>query len=224
MSKGQHIYQVINLRRSRTKVENYINYINRGKGLRDKDRIPENVAQTFNRIVDLAAKWYLKEHVHTFLRKTSSHNLDAMDLAMDHSKSYIGNKDQRAGIEIPVRHTNTISNHIEILKQFGMLFQIPSKSKTLLLVNHHLLDFNKKFKHLTTYFAPYFPISENSNNAFPIIGVGGIHSAEDALEKINAGADLIQVYTGFIYEGPRLIKAINKAILKESWFCLFFWN
>jgi len=59
-------------------------------------------------------------------------------------------------------------------------------------------------------------LSENSNNAFPIIGVGGIHSAEDALEKINAGADLIQVYTGFIYEGPRLIKAINKAILKES--------
>ena len=59
-------------------------------------------------------------------------------------------------------------------------------------------------------------LSENSNKAFPIIGVGGIHSAEDALEKLNAGADLIQVYTGFIYEGPRLIKAINKAILKES--------
>ncbi|WOD42527.1 quinone-dependent dihydroorotate dehydrogenase [Hwangdonia lutea] len=59
-------------------------------------------------------------------------------------------------------------------------------------------------------------LSENSNKAFPIIGVGGVHSAQDALEKINAGADLIQVYTGFIYEGPRLIKAINQAILKES--------
>lgn len=56
-------------------------------------------------------------------------------------------------------------------------------------------------------------LSEKSNKAFPIIGVGGIHSAEDALEKINAGADLIQIYTGFIYEGPVLVKKINKAIL-----------
>lgn len=48
----------------------------------------------------------------------------------------------------------------------------------------------------------------------PIIGVGGIHDAESALEKINAGANLIQIYTGFIYEGPGLIKKINQAILK----------
>jgi dihydroorotate dehydrogenase len=58
-------------------------------------------------------------------------------------------------------------------------------------------------------------LAENSNKSFPIIGVGGIHSAKDALEKIKAGADLVQVYTGFIYEGPRLIKKINKAILKN---------
>jgi len=59
-------------------------------------------------------------------------------------------------------------------------------------------------------------LADKSNKAFPIIGVGGIHSAEDALEKINAGADLVQIYTGFIYEGPGLIKKINKAILAES--------
>lgn len=58
-------------------------------------------------------------------------------------------------------------------------------------------------------------LSENSRKAFPIIGVGGIHSAEDALEKLEAGADLVQLYTGFIYEGPGLIKKINKAILKK---------
>ncbi|MBE2247419.1 MAG: quinone-dependent dihydroorotate dehydrogenase [Candidatus Competibacteraceae bacterium] len=46
----------------------------------------------------------------------------------------------------------------------------------------------------------------------PIIGVGGIFSAEDALEKIEAGATLVQVYTGFIYEGPGLIGRIVKAI------------
>ncbi|CAM3481802.1 quinone-dependent dihydroorotate dehydrogenase [Aequorivita lipolytica] len=59
-------------------------------------------------------------------------------------------------------------------------------------------------------------LSENSNKAFPIIGVGGIHTAEDALEKLDAGASLVQLYTGFIYEGPDLIKQINKTILKRK--------
>ena len=59
-------------------------------------------------------------------------------------------------------------------------------------------------------------LADNSNKAFPIIGVGGIHSAKDALEKIEAGADLVQIYTGFIYEGPKLIKEINKAILSRN--------
>lgn len=54
-----------------------------------------------------------------------------------------------------------------------------------------------------------------SNGSFPIIGVGGIHSAEDALEKIDAGATLVQLYTGFIYEGPKLITKINKALLRR---------
>ncbi|MBK8290590.1 MAG: quinone-dependent dihydroorotate dehydrogenase [Flammeovirgaceae bacterium] len=47
---------------------------------------------------------------------------------------------------------------------------------------------------------------------YPIIGVGGIMTPEDAVEKIQAGADLIQIYTGFIYEGPGFVKRINKAI------------
>ncbi len=59
-------------------------------------------------------------------------------------------------------------------------------------------------------------LAEKSRKAFPIIGVGGIHSAQDALEKIDAGADLVQVYTGFIYEGPKLIKSINKALLNKK--------
>lgn len=59
-------------------------------------------------------------------------------------------------------------------------------------------------------------LSEKSNKAFPIIGVGGIHTAQDAIEKLQAGASLVQLYTGFIYEGPALIKAINKAILEQK--------
>lgn len=59
-------------------------------------------------------------------------------------------------------------------------------------------------------------LADNSNKSFPIIGVGGIHSEQDALEKIKAGADLVQIYTGFIYEGPSLVKRINKAVLANS--------
>ena len=59
-------------------------------------------------------------------------------------------------------------------------------------------------------------LSAKSGGSFPIIGVGGIHSAEDALEKLEAGASLVQIYTGFIYEGPGLVKKINKAVLKKS--------
>ena len=55
---------------------------------------------------------------------------------------------------------------------------------------------------------------QQSGNAFPVIGVGGIHSADDALEKLQAGAALVQLYTGFIYQGPGLIKQINKKILR----------
>ena len=59
-------------------------------------------------------------------------------------------------------------------------------------------------------------LHQKSNGAFPIIGVGGIHSADDAIEKLKAGASLIQIYTGFIYEGPSLVKEINQKILKEN--------
>ncbi len=51
---------------------------------------------------------------------------------------------------------------------------------------------------------------------YPIIGVGGILTTQDAVEKIKAGADLIQLYTGFIYEGPEIIRKINKAILNNN--------
>jgi dihydroorotate dehydrogenase len=53
---------------------------------------------------------------------------------------------------------------------------------------------------------------------FPIIGVGGIMSPLDAIEKLQAGADLVQIYTGFIYEGPSFAKRINKEIVKRKTF------
>lgn len=56
-------------------------------------------------------------------------------------------------------------------------------------------------------------LSKKSGGSFPIIGVGGIHSPEDAIEKLEAGASLVQVYTGFIYEGPSLVKNINRRLI-----------
>lgn len=57
---------------------------------------------------------------------------------------------------------------------------------------------------------------DKSGQKLKIIGVGGITSAEDAIEKLEAGACLVQVYSGLVYEGPGLVKNINKAILNHS--------
>ncbi len=59
-------------------------------------------------------------------------------------------------------------------------------------------------------------IHKKTNGSIPIIGVGGIHSAADAIEKLEAGASLVQLYTGFVYEGPTLIKKINQEILRQE--------
>ena len=69
---------------------------------------------------------------------------------------------------------------------------------------------NKRSNEIISY------ISKKSNKVFPIIGVGGIMSPEDAVEKIKSGADLVQIYTGFIYKGPSLIKSINKALVNSG--------
>jgi dihydroorotate dehydrogenase len=58
-------------------------------------------------------------------------------------------------------------------------------------------------------------LRKRAGEGLPIIGVGGIHSAEDALEKLEAGADLVQIYSGFVYEGPGLINDINRKLLEE---------
>ncbi|NQV52589.1 MAG: quinone-dependent dihydroorotate dehydrogenase [Flavobacteriales bacterium] len=80
----------------------------------------------------------------------------------------------------------------EIVNQAGGLSGVPVKNKSTEVIRH---------------------IHQASDGSIPIIGVGGIHSADDALEKLNAGASLVQLYTGFIYEGPWLIKNINKRLL-----------
>jgi dihydroorotate dehydrogenase len=58
-------------------------------------------------------------------------------------------------------------------------------------------------------------LHQKSGGSFPILGVGGIFSAEDAIEKLEAGARLVQVYTGMIYEGPGLIKKIKQGLVRH---------
>lgn len=59
-------------------------------------------------------------------------------------------------------------------------------------------------------------LHEKGKGAFPIIASGGVHSAADALEKFKAGAAMVELYTGFIYEGPGLVKKILKELLREK--------
>jgi dihydroorotate dehydrogenase len=58
-------------------------------------------------------------------------------------------------------------------------------------------------------------LHKKSNGAFPIIGVGGIQNPQDALEKLKAGASLVQIYSGMIYEGPGIVKRINKYLVDK---------
>ena len=121
----------------------------------------------------------------------------------------------------PDLNNNQLDEIIELVAETkidGVIASNTSTTRDRLKASNHLLKeigngglSGQPIKELSTKVIKY--LAQNSNKAFPIIGVGGIHSAEDALDKIEAGADLVQIYTGFIYEGPGLIKQINKALL-----------
>lgn len=72
----------------------------------------------------------------------------------------------------------------------------------------------KPLKQRSTEIVRY--ISEKTHGKLPIIAVGGIFTPEDAKEKLEAGASLVQVYTGFIYEGPAIVKKICKSLLEKK--------
>ena len=121
----------------------------------------------------------------------------------------------------PDLNNNQLDEIIELVAETkidGVIASNTSTTRDHLKASNHLLKeigngglSGQPIKELSTRVIKY--LAQNSNKAFPIIGVGGIHSAQDALDKIEAGADLVQIYTGFIYEGPGLIKQINKALL-----------
>ncbi len=125
----------------------------------------------------------------------------------------------------PDLNTNQLDEIVDLIKETsldGVIASNTSVSREGLLTSKEELDTigngglsGRPIRDKSTEVIQY--LSQKSGNAFPIIGVGGIHSAEDALQKIKAGATLVQVYTGFIYEGPSLVKKINKAILYQGY-------
>ena len=107
---------------------------------------------------------------------------------------------KESGIAGVIATNTTISReglktNTEITAQTGGLSGAPVRSKSTEVIKY---------------------LSEKSNKAFPIIAVGGIFTAEDAKEKLDAGASLVQVYTGFIYEGPGMIRRICKGLLQAK--------
>lgn len=82
----------------------------------------------------------------------------------------------------------------EILNEAGGLSGLPARDKSNFVLRY---------------------LADKSKGTMPLIGVGGIMKAEDAIEKMSLGASLIQVYTGLIYRGPKLMNEINKALLKR---------
>jgi len=59
-------------------------------------------------------------------------------------------------------------------------------------------------------------IAQRTAGSLPIVGVGGIANARDAIEKLEAGATLLQVYTGLVYAGPTLVRQINRTLLGRA--------
>ncbi len=112
---------------------------------------------------------------------------------------------------------------IEILKETktdGVIATNTTISRSGLASDNNTIDkigngglSGKPLTHRSTEVISY--LRKNLGKDFPIIGVGGIMTADNAIEKLNAGADLIQLYTGFIYEGPSIVKRINREIVKR---------
>lgn len=112
---------------------------------------------------------------------------------------------------------------IEIVEEtgiHGIIATNTSSLRTNIIHEHELVKqigqgglsgnpLQKKSTHCIAY------LHKKSKGRVPIIGVGGIFTPADAIEKLNAGATLVQVYTGFVYEGPSIARRINMSILKS---------
>ena len=114
-----------------------------------------------------------------------------------------------------------LNDIVEILKETGTDGVIATNTT---LSREGLSTNDEKIKKIAAGGLSGKPLNEKSNevirylrsrlgSGYPIIGVGGIMTPEDAVEKMLAGADLVQIYTGFVYEGPAFVKRINQRLI-----------
>lgn len=151
------------------------------------------------------------------------HNKELLKPLLEHLINYNNNKPSKKPMLLKIspdlekNQLDDIVSLVSELKIDGIIATNTTISRDMVKSNHknetgglsgQLL--NEKSNDIIKY------LRKNLDKNFPIIGVGGIMTKEDAIKKLNAGADLIQLYTGFIYEGPELIKDINKAIISQS--------
>ena len=151
------------------------------------------------------------------------HNKELLKPLLEHLINYNNNKPSKKPMLLKIspdlekNQLDDIVSLVSELKIDGIIATNTTISRDMVKSNHknetgglsgQLL--NEKSNDIIKY------LRKNLDKNFPIIGVGGIMTKEDAIKKLNAGADLIQLYTGFIYKGPELIKDINKAIISQS--------
>ena len=110
----------------------------------------------------------------------------------------------------PDLHNSQLDDIIAIVKETGIAGVIATNTTLVDAGGLSGRPLRKRSTEVISY------LSKKSEKKFKIIGVGGIHSEQDAMEKIEAGADSVQIYTGFIYEGPDLVKRINKQLQKTE--------
>lgn len=181
------------------KLYNYVDYfvvnvscpnISNSSELQDK----EFILKLLLRLVDLRANMVIKRPI--FLKIAPDLNFRQIDDVID-----IVKRSQIDGIVA----TNTTIKRQHLLTPFEKVNDIGNGGLSGKPIN-------KRSTEIIRY------ICEKSRNSFPVIGVGGIMSPEDAFEKLKAGASLVQLYTGFIYEGPAIVKRINQFLLNNQKF------
>ena len=150
------------------------------------------LSEIVDRLLDL--RMYYDEYRPILLKVSPDLSREQLDDIIDYSlRSGIdglvaGNTTRsRDGLTIPQEQVEKIGN--------GGMSGAPVHKKNLALVKY---------------------IHEKTGGKLPVIGVGGIMSAQDAKEMLDAGASLVEIYTGFIYEGPALIKNINKLLESQA--------
>lgn len=151
---------------------------------------------------------------------------DALTFILNKLQEINSNKPKRKPILLKVSpdlNIQQLDEVIEIVRNTGIDGVVATNTT---LARHNLVHDVELSKHIGSGGLSGKPLKDQStevirylamksNKAFPIIGVGGIFSADDAIEKLDAGADLIQIYTGFIYQGPLLVKRINQKLLNR---------